>query len=256
MPTRSNSAQAGESNEGGRLRSSTQATQSRQSPPESVAPSPPPRHKRDSGILADILNQIKELRNDFDTLKGRVSNIEGRMTDVERDRVTHRALDQEVSVLVSRLETSEREIRKIQDKMMVEFDPQVTIVAQGLPVSPNEDMITQAKTLVNRALNEPDVPVIRATRLPSRNNRPGLVKIEVDSLDSKLKLLRKKFELKETENYKNVFLRSSKSHTERLLEINILKLLDEIPNGKTKYKLTSNGRLVERNRDESGFQRR
>ena len=95
-------------------------------------------------------------------------------------------------------------------------------------------------------LNEPDIPVIRATRLPSRNNFPGLVKIEVDSETNKVKILRKKGNLKETERYKKVFLRSSKSHVERLLELNIQKLLDEIPYGRDKYRLTANGRLVVR----------
>ena len=176
------------------------------------------------------------------------------MNGIERDRVTHQTLDQEVSILIARVEATEAEMQRLQQMTTVEFDPQVTLVAQGLPTLQGTDVISQAKTLVNRALNEPDIPVVRATRLPSRNSRPGLVKIEVNSLENKIKLLRKKFSLKDTQDFKNVYLRSSKSHTERLLELNIMKLLDEIPNGKDKYKLTSNGRLVERTRDRSGNQ--
>jgi hypothetical protein len=65
--------------------------------------------------------------------------------------------------------------------MSVEFSPQVTLVAQGLSMSRDEDIIAEVKAIIHRVLNEPDIPVVRATRLASRNDRPGIVKIEVDS---------------------------------------------------------------------------
>ena len=39
-------------------------------------PSPPPRQKRDSGALTEILIQIKDLRQDFASLKGHVENLD------------------------------------------------------------------------------------------------------------------------------------------------------------------------------------
>ena len=250
MPGRGGSSQSGQSSSAkDRNRSEGSSLDRAQHIEAGAPPSPPPRQKRDSGTLTDILNHVRDLKQDVASLKGRIENLEGKVIGIERDRVTHQTLDQEMSILIARIEATEAEMQKLQQMTTVEFDPQVTLVAQGLPVTQGTDLISQAKFLVNRALNEPGIPVVRATRLPSRNNRPGLVKIEVNSLENKIKLLRKKFSLKDTQDFKNVYLRSSKSHVERLLELNIMKLLDEIPNGKDKYKLTSNGRLVERNRD-------
>lgn len=48
--------------------------------------------------------------------------------------------------------------------------------------------------------------------------------------------------------YTSVFLRGSKSHTDRILETNVRTLLNELPNG-NQFRITSNGRIVKKSQE-------
>ncbi len=100
-----------------------------------------------------------------------------------------------------------------------------------------------ANDLVKEALKTPDIPVIRARRLTSRNSKPGIVKIEFQTLDEKKRILREKSNLKNANMFRNTYIRSPKSHVERLLQLNIQLLLQELPNGHN-YCLSANGCLL------------
>lgn len=50
--------------------------------------------------------------------------------------------------------------------------------------------------------------------------------------------------------YTSVFLRGSKSHTDRILDINAQTLLNELPNG-NQFRITSNGRIVKKSQETS-----
>ncbi len=125
------------------------------------------------------------------------------------------------------------------------YDPEVTIVAQNLPDVPGrgDNIQDLAVSLVRDGLNVVDIPVVRAKRLVSRNNKPGLVKIEFKSLDDKKKILREKKKLIETDHFRNTYICSSQSHMERLQQINTRILIQEIPNG-NQSRITANGCLV------------
>ncbi len=66
-----------------------------------------------------------------------------------------------------------------------------------------------------------------------RGDTPAAVKVEWSSREDKVSTLRLKQKLKEQSDYKNVFLKSAKSHAERLIEINFKTMLREMPQGKT-----------------------
>ena len=76
-------------------------------------------------------------------------------------------------------------------------------------------------------------------------SKPGLVKIQFQNVEDKVRVLREKRALMNSSEFSNVFLRSSKSHSDRLAEQNLKTLLDLIPDGKA-YQVTGNGRLVKR----------
>ncbi len=69
--------------------------------------------------------------------------------------------------------------------------------------------------------------VVRVMLLSQRGCAPRLLKIEVPTLEDKISLLEKKQELSRTQIYSNVFIRSSKSHTDRLIEIKTQMILKE-----------------------------
>lgn len=75
------------------------------------------------------------------------------------------------------------------------------------------------------------VTIVETKRLPTRNAKPGLVKVELGSLDSKKALLRAKSKLKGTEHFCFVWTRGSMPHMEHLNHLNVKRLLTLIPDG-------------------------
>ena len=71
----------------------------------------------------------------------------------------------------------------------------------------------------------------------------GIVKVEFHSVGQKVSVLRAKPSLMRYPQYRNVYIRSSQSHAERVNGFNMKKLLDLIPGG-TDFVVTSSGRLV------------
>ena len=123
--------------------------------------------------------------------------------------------------------------------------------------SEGENITEKAEKLVKDGVGLPDVPVVRAMRTPHREGRPGVVKIQVRHLEDEKKLLTSKKELKNGTNmYKKVYIRTSKSHLERLIDLNFRTLLQELPNGPA-YRVTGSGRVikVDQNRDRRNLNR-
>ena len=90
------------------------------------------------------------------------------------------------------------------------------------------------------------VEVTGAVRLTARyTNRPGIVKISFRTLAEKISVLRNKMTLKDSGTYSRVYLKSSKSHAERLIELNARAILRELPQG-SNLRLDANGRIKRR----------
>jgi hypothetical protein len=101
-------------------------------------------------------------------------------------------------------------------------DPGVTIIASGIPDTETEDIKQKAEyficTLGDAVSSE--VHITAVTRLPTRyKDRPGIVKISLRST-GEVDVLRSKMKIKDMEGYKTVYIRSSKSRIERLIEMN------------------------------------
>ena len=65
----------------------------------------------------------------------------------------------------------------------------------------------------------------------------------------KIDVLPQKHRLKDPHsNFKRVYLRSSLSHCERLLQLNMKMIIEELPSG-NQYRITGNGRLVKKGPD-------
>ena len=123
-----------------------------------------------------------------------------------------------------------------------EFPVDRTLVIFGLQQRVNEDIISTCQELMENGLGIIRARVIRAKRLVSRNDKPGIVKLELQSNEHKIAALRVKANLRDS-GYRGVFIRSSLSLTERVMHGNMRTLLQMLPNGE-QYKTVSNGRVV------------
>jgi hypothetical protein len=128
-------------------------------------------------------------------------------------------------------------------------DPGVTIIASGIPVTEVEDIKQKAEDLI-RALGDDvssEVHITAVTRLPTRyNNRLGTVKISLRNTGEKVRVLRSRMKLKDTAGYKTVYIRSSKSRIELLIEMNARAVLRNLPQGGS-LRVDANGRIKQRN---------
>ena len=107
------------------------------------------------------------------------------------------------------------------------------------------DLLTKANDII-KALGS-DVltrkQITGATRLRSYiHDRPPLIKISFRNVKEKILVLRNKSLLKEKAPYKEVYINSSKSHAERLIELNARTLLRQLPQG-SNFRVDANGRI-------------
>jgi hypothetical protein len=115
----------------------------------------------------------------------------------------------------------------------------------GLKFEEEEDLKVKCVELIT-SLGELglDIRVVNVLRMVKQNDgHIPLVKIELQTKEEKIAVLRNKQKLRDIERYKRIFVRSSKSHIERMGEANMNTLLEAL-NLKDKLRLTSNGRLV------------
>ena len=124
-------------------------------------------------------------------------------------------------------------------------DPEKTIIIMGLHQDNNENLELKVSTLLAELGEDvySSIEVVGFERLRSRNRGPGLVKVAFRTQDQKVKVLQEKSKVMESERYRGVFIRSCKSHVERVLENNLRTVMSLLPDGQ-QYRFTGSGRLV------------
>ncbi len=98
------------------------------------------------------------------------------------------------------------------------FDYDVTIACPGVIYSADENIEEKAKQLIHVGLNLPDVKVVRAMRTPFQHhiNRPGLMKIELESVEVKKRVLAQSGRLQSWQVLgPKVIIRGSQTHDMR-----------------------------------------
>ena len=127
----------------------------------------------------------------------------------------------------------------------------VTVIVSNLRKRPSEIPLDVAKELV-RALGDDifrNTNITDVKRYDERaHGKPPVLKIAFESVEQKVNVLRAKQKLKQSQSYKNVYMHGSKTHTERIIELNAKTLLSELPNG-NQYRVTANGRIVKKQPD-------
>jgi hypothetical protein len=110
-----------------------------------------------------------------------------------------------------------------------------------LTLRDNVDQLVQA---LGTDVHE-SVRVVQVKRLQGRDGKPGLVKVALSSTEEKVRVLRAKYKLKDSAKFKKVWLRTSKTHAERVAEVNFKRLLQLLPGGDG-LRLSGNGKIVDR----------
>ncbi|KAH3821093.1 hypothetical protein DPMN_122851 [Dreissena polymorpha] len=102
-------------------------------------------------------------------------------------------------------------------------DPDVCVTVSGIVRQDGEDILTKANDIIKALGNDvlTQGQIMGATRLRSYiYDRPPLIEISFRNVEEKILVFRSKSLLKEKAPYKNVYIKSSKSHAERMIELN------------------------------------
>lgn len=155
-------------------------------------------------------------------------------------------MDNDISLLIRRIEQMETKIDRSSGR--TRFDPEVSVVVSGLRYHEGENVTNLIQELLAEGLQD-NTRIVDAERSKDRGGRPGVVRVEFGSVQEKVGVLRNKQLLKDNPKYSRVFIRSAKTHAERLIELNFKTLLDELHLSHNFY-IAGNGRL--RRRQETG----
>jgi BMFP domain-containing protein YqiC len=210
-------------------------------------------------VLEAIQKEIKETQvNLKKSIDQKCENIykklDDRFTKEFGDMKEH--VDLEIGKLTRKVEQLETRIGAMEEKEWNNssnpFDPEVTIVAVNLNEEQGERLEEKISDLFHEGLGIRDIEPRRFTRLVGRYGKPGIVKIELGCKDDKINILRAKSQLKHSDEFRRVYLRSSQTHAERLMSLNFREILKEIPNGNN-YRVSGNGKILKKE-DGNGFE--
>ena len=203
------------------------------------------KHQKARKTLEEKIDKLRsELNDDIDKrLKTFSDDINKSLESIETD---YKSLRADLQTAQNRLTEIENR-NKHEDYEPVD-DVDKTIVLANLR-EPSDDTITLDDTVnqLIEALGDSvyqEVNVVQTKRLPGRENKPGLVKVALDSRESKIKVLQSKKELKDNESFKKVWIRTSKTHAERVAEMNFKKILQLVPGGE-KLRISGNGKIID-----------
>ena len=187
--------------------------------------------------------RIDELVNSVQSLSGRIDQVE-RVTESAQDNGVFSGQDDH-SVAGGFMNWPRGGAASQADPL---DDNNRTVIVKNVPYEDGE-----ARDILN-ALGEEVSSRVNVTALarlkPRFRIKPGLVKIGFESVEQKILVLRNKHELKDQQRFRKVFIQSSKSHVERLLELNARTLLRELHTGKS-FRVTANGRIKEKQENDA-----
>ena len=100
------------------------------------------------------------------------------------------------------------------------------IIIRNFPERENEDVKHRVKNMIRDCLKQKNITVMSAERLVSRNSSaPSIVKVTLDSKESKQSVMKNKHRLKDSSRYRHAFIEHDIPATQRRINANFRTLL-------------------------------
>ena len=202
---------------------------------------------QDSNTL--ILQKLASIDNKIDSMGQAINK---KIEDLER--LFNTKVDEIGEEMETEINCIKSDVADITRKMEAKekFDLDRSVIVRGMPVIEGEDealLQRSIERMFSRMGPSVNVQIKHILRFQSKTPlKPGIVKVELFSLDQKICVLRAKASLRRFPEYRSVFVSSSKSHVERLCELNFKTILGLFPEGKN-VQITRSGRIVEKSVD-------
>ena len=177
--------------------------------------------KRD---FAAVSKQINDLKTSLETkLQDNVARLEQLIADnqanlkselINVETRVQNNIDINIGQVSARIDSLECKVNNV--KRPTQFNPEISLIVEGIPFSEGENLREKILTLLGDGLRCDPMPVVvDVERMASRSRKPGIVKVELGSVQEKVAILRLKRSLSDSETYGNVYINSAKTHAER-----------------------------------------
>ena len=141
----------------------------------------------------------RELSNSVSVIKGHGTEIKGIQSDVKTFQTRIKKIEDEHNELKEPMRQMKNHLCNVNSEREQEFSVSKTLVAQNVWFQEDEDIDKVASTIIHKALNLPDIKVVRSVHKSGQKSGKGLIKIKLDSNDSIKKVLDQKRMLQESE---------------------------------------------------------
>ena len=212
-----------------------------------------------TGFVAKYETDMQVYKNDLDAIKSNISSMNTNLTTVKEDLLVEvSGVKTSVTQLDEQFESMKSEydarIAELEKKIIElpcttkDFPVELSCVISGMRPANNENLSQRCDDLIQNGLGLKNVKCKKATRVGNRDGKPGIIKVEFDNLTDKISVLRAKGHLKNNPATSKVFIRSSKSHEQRILEQHTMELLKLIGRENDFY-FNGSGKLMQKSAD-------
>ena len=186
-----------------------------------------------------ITNFARDLRSDWvETLDKKINILENNIGKHFQE-FDHRisAIESRVDCLSARVESENKALK----------DSDRCIVATGIYFHVDENLTAKVGRLMEELSPHLSmaVEVVATERLRPRSpEHIPVVKVAFGNVHQKVAVLKAKQNLAKSKEFRLVRLRASKSHVERVLEMNFKKILEQFPHLDNQFRIANNGKIV------------
>lgn len=207
--------------------------------------------------LEEVRTLLRELKNGQESFRKTIDEKFVSFTSQVTDKIDSLKDDlyMELGRLNNQVTRIEERIQALEDRedKRADFDVDTTVVVINMKEEREENVSEKCAQLIECGLGLRDIKPVQCKRLPGRDGKPGVVKVQLRTRQDKINVLQHKGELSKTQAYKRVYIRSSQTHEERLMRLNLQTLMNDLPNGNN-YRFTGNGRLIKKTDEGQGSQ--
>ncbi len=182
-----------------------------------------------------IENLRKSMEEKIESLKVDLRKEVKQDFNAEMDSVKN-----DVGAIRAELDRAKEDIEKMSEMLKVPFHQDRSVVVYGLPPEDELDDDELAEWLFEEVLGLTVKPCNVSRTKPRNEGQCGVLKIELDTTEDKIEVLRAKRKCEEYENLDQVIIKSCKGHIERVNRLNLKWILSQFKNG-DKYTITSHG---------------
>ncbi|CAC5385800.1 unnamed protein product [Mytilus coruscus] len=138
-----------------------------------------------------------------------------------------------VSDKVENIEKSYANVAKQQPNM----DEAIRIIVRNLPESNGENVLNKVNALIKDGLHLKDVKAVSADRKKSyKEGKYDVVVVVFKSMNDKRKVMDKKRDLKDSRNFKDIFIENDLSKSQRILNNNLRNIVNAIGENRLEIK--------------------